>query len=198
MAVVTGIADHYASAELVTLSGGNKSPIILDRRSVRLIEPGLPTAPYHHEGLHLPLEEVEPIIVRTRASVLEHARAALAELKSSFQVDAIAIQQSPYPALPDSIQEVLASYQMTCAADGMMYREALASQAPALGLRVHRYPRKLDPIAAASKALGCEEAQVETLLASFGKTVGKPWRKEHKQVAAAALCVLAGSAVPQW
>jgi hypothetical protein len=71
----------------------------------------------------------------------------------------------------------------------MLYREELASQASGIGLVVHRFPRKSDPIDDASKALG--SSKVATILSDFGKSIGSPWRKEHKHVAAAALCILA-------
>ena len=192
MATVTGISDHIGWAELVTLSVRDRAPVILDRRRVELIEPGLPSAPYHHEGLELPLEEAEPIIRKSRASVVEHCRRVMDALKSTWGVDAIVIQKSPYKELPESVSRVLASRPLTYAADGMLYREELVSQASAIGLVVHRFPRKSDQIAAASKALGLSASGLAAILAGFGKSVGAPWRKEHQQVAAAALCVIAG------
>jgi hypothetical protein len=193
MATVTGISDHIGWAELVTLSVRDRAPVILDRRRVELIEPGLPSAPYHHEGLELPLEEAELVIRKTRASVVEHCRRVMDALKCTWGVDAVVIQVSPYKELPESISRVLDSRPLTYAADGMLYREELASQASAIGLVVHRFLRKSDQVAAASKALGWSVTEVAGILASFGKSVGAPWRKEHQQVAAATLCVLAGS-----
>ena len=193
MTTVTGISDHCGWAELVTLSVRDRAPVILERQRVELIEPGLASAPYHHEGLELPLDEAELVIRKTRASVADHCRRVLDALKSSFGVDAIVIQESPYKELPESLSRLLSSRPMTCAADGMLYREELASQASAIGLVVHRFPRKSDQIAAASKALGCSGSELATFLSKFGKSIGAPWRKEHKHVAAAALCILAGS-----
>lgn len=195
MPIVAGISDHIGWAEVVTLSLRDQAPVILDRRRVELIAPGLPSAPYHHEGLVLPLAEAESVVLKTRESVTERCRSALADLRSSLHVEAVVIQQSPYERLPDSVARVLASWQLTCAADGMMYREELASQAAAIGLVVHRTPRTTKPIAAASQALRLSESEVAALLEGFGKAVGSPWRKEHKLVAAAALCILAGSTV---
>ena len=192
MATVAGLSDHMGWVETVTLSVRDGAPVILDRRRLELIEPGLPEGPYHHEGLHLPLEEAEPILRKSRASVEVHCRGALETLTSSFGIEGVVIQESPYEHLPDSLSEVLASRPLTYAADGMLYREELAKQAAALGLTVHRFPRKSDQIAAASEALACTEKEVGALLAGFGQAVGAPWRKEHKHVAAAALCVLAG------
>lgn len=187
MATVTGVSDHIGWAELVILGEG---PTILDRRRVELVAPGLPSAPYHHEALELPIDEAERVVGRTSASVTTHCRRVMEFLKSSFGVDAVVIQESPYDALPDSLSEILASRPLTNAADGMLYREELANQAAAVGLRVHRFPRKTDPVSEASRVLGCGLSQLETTLSNFGKSVGAPWRKEHRHVAAAALRVL--------
>jgi hypothetical protein len=194
---VTGISDHIGWAELVTLAVRDRAFVILDRRRAELIEPGLPSAPYHHEGLALPLDEAAVVIRKTRGSVAEHCRRVLDDLKSSLGIDAIAIQESPYERLPESLSRLLSSRPVTCAADGMLYREALASQASAAGLVVHRFPRKSDRIAAASRALGCSAADVAALLSSFKASVGAPWRKEHMHAAAAALCVLADHMAPR-
>lgn len=191
MRTVTGISDHYGWADFVTLTLRDRAAVILDRRRVQLIEAGLPSAPYHHEALELSLEEAKVVIRRTQASVADHCLRALGALGSSCGVDAVAIQESPYEELPESIARVLASRPLTMAADGMMYREELASQAAAVGLVVHRFPRKSDQLAEASRALRCSASEVATILAGFGKSVGAPWRKEHRQVAAAALSILA-------
>ena len=117
MATVTGISDHIGWAELVTLSVRGRAPAILDRRRVELIAADLPSAPYHHEGLVLPLEEADQVIRRTRASVVEHCRRVMEALKASLSVEAIVIQESPYRELPQSVSQVLASRPMTNAAD---------------------------------------------------------------------------------
>lgn len=191
MATITGISDHIGWAELVTLSVRGGAPAILDRRREALVAPRLASAPYHHQALELPLEKAERVVERTCASVSERCRQVLEALRADLGVDAIAVQQSPYDALPDTLAEILSSRALTCAADGMLYREALAIQASALGLAVHRFPRKSDQIAAAAKALGCPASRIIATLADFGRTVGTPWRKEHKHVAAAALAALA-------
>jgi hypothetical protein len=46
-AATVGVAEHGSSAVLVTVAPGGE---LLDRRSIDLTEPGLPTHPHHHEG----------------------------------------------------------------------------------------------------------------------------------------------------
>ncbi|HEY2829905.1 MAG TPA: hypothetical protein VGJ88_07265 [Thermoanaerobaculia bacterium] len=190
MNAALGVADHYGSSEFVTIAVADKSFRLASRERVQLIDPRLPPAPYHHEALEMPLDAAEKLIAQVRASVAERCRAALSEQIAKFGIGAVVIQSSPYPALPDELSEILASWQITCAADGMMYREILASSANALGLEVERYPRKSDRVAAAAEALRTSNARVAELLQSFGKQAGSPWRKEHQEAAASALAYL--------
>jgi hypothetical protein len=191
MHAVTGISDHIGWAEFVTIGVQDEIPVILDRRRVELIQAGIPSAPYHHEGLALPRARVEAIIERTRKSIAERCRTALTQAKSAHGILAIALQQSPMDRLPNELSEILASYKITCAADGMMYREMLADIGKSMGLKVSRYPRRSDEIAAAAAALGTSRATVAEHIAALGRHVGPPWRREHQVAAASALRVLA-------
>jgi hypothetical protein len=190
MRSVLGIADHYGSSEFVTIGVTDGSFSILGRESVHLIDPKLPSAPYHHEALQMPLEAAEELIAKVRASVAGRCRAALSEQIAKFGIGAVVIQSSPYPVLPDKLADILASWQLTCAADGMMYREFLATSAEELGLKVERYPRKSDRAAAAANALKVPKGRVGEMLKAFGKEAGAPWRKEHMEAAAGALTYL--------
>lgn len=190
MRAVLGIADHYGSSEFVTVGSTGDSFRLLDRRHVALIDPKLPSSPYHHDALQLPLDLAEKLIAKVRSSVAEHCRRALSEQIASFGIGAVVIQESPYPALPSTLQEILASWQITCAADGMLYRELLATSAAELGLEVERYARKSDRLAVAADALKMSKAHVAELLKSFGKQAGTPWKKDHQEAAAGALAFL--------
>ncbi len=187
---VIGAADHYARAELVTLAVAGASPVLLDRRRVELIDKGLPSAPYHHEALELVIDAAIDLVDRVRRSVAKHASAAISTLLTTYRAQVLILPSSPYDSLPDSLEEILSSRRLTLAADGMLYREALAEAAAELGMEVRRYPRKTDPTALAAQAMGVEVAEVNSLIAQFGREAGTPWRKDHKMAAAAALSVL--------
>ena len=177
MKAVAGISEHNGWAELVTLGTRDGVPVVLDRRRVELIASGLPCNPYHHEDLELPLAKAEKVREPVRRSVTEHARKALSQLQSSYTVAAVSLQKSPFEELPDSLGEVLESWRLTCAADGMMYRESLAAVAAELGMQIDRYPRKSDQVAA--------------VISELGRRLGPPWKKEHRNAAASALRVMA-------
>lgn len=187
---VVGASDHYGWAELITLAERDAAPVLLDRRRVELIDARLPSAPYHHEALELPLEAAIELVDRVRRSVAERASTALSSLLESHRVGALILPASPFERLPDSLAEVLGSRRMTVAADGMLYREALADAATRSGLKVSRYSRKSDPTALAADALGIDGSEISALVAELGRRAGPPWRKDHKLAAAAALILL--------
>ena len=188
--VVIGATDHYALAELVTLGLENGAPVFLDRRRVRLIDKGLPSAPYHHEALEMDLEAATDLVNRVRRSVAEHARAAMSTMLEACRAQALILPASPSDRLPDLLEEVLRSRPLTNAADGMLYRESLAKAAAHLGLEVRRYARRSNPMRLAAEAMGVDVATVTALIARFGQEAGTPWRKDHRMAAAAALSVL--------
>jgi len=187
---VVGASTHYGRAELVTMSTDGKAATLADKRRVELISPGLPEAPYHHEGLELPAAETRILVAKVQGSVTEYCRAAISVLRDAYPVVAVVVPASPYASLPD-VDEVLASYQLTCAADGMMYRESFASAAAEQGLDVIRTPRGADEVSMAATALERSVEETSAFLKDLGRRAGPPWRAEHKKAAAAALSVLA-------
>ena len=69
-------------------------------------------------------------------------------------------------------------------ADGVMYREALASAAEARGWAVHWYTRERLMAEAASVL---DNGDLEAFLTLMGKKLGPPWQAIHKAAAAAAI-----------
>jgi hypothetical protein len=191
MAAALGIAEHNGWAEFVIVGVHGTAPIVPARYRVTLRDPNLPSQPYHHEALEMPLAEAQHLVDRVRHAVAQHARAALSDVQSRYSVTAVVLKDSRFSRLPDSVADVLSSWSMTCAADGMMYRESLADAAADLGMNVVRYPRKSDPTAHAADALGVRRARVMSLVEALGRPLGTPWAKEHRNAAAAALWVLA-------
>lgn len=191
-----GATVHYGRAELVTLAMENGAPRFLDRRRVGLLDDGLPSAPYHHEALELDIGAATELVNRVRRSVAEHASAAIATMLATWRVGVLIVPASPHDRLPDALEEVLRSRPLTLAADGMLYRESLAEAAAEHGIEVRRSPRKTDPALLAAEAMGVDVAEVDALIAGFGREAGPPWRQDHKRAAAAALSAL-GSRVRQ-
>lgn len=191
MACAVGMSVHYGRAELVAVSGSVAHGFVLaDRRTVALLDDGLPLAPYHHEGLRLPVDEVAPMVAAVRASALRRATSALVEARDRLGASVAVVEASPFEALPAALEDVFASYALTCAADGMLYREAVVDGAVAAGLDVVRLPRGVDVAGSVAARLGWTPARVAEVVRGLGVAAGPPWRKEHKAMAAAAIGAL--------
>jgi hypothetical protein len=105
-----GIAHHLGWAVAVTASADHE---VVDRRRIELIEPGMPTAPIHHEGgahlLHRPAEPLDDsalaaLVSNVRTSVIRAASAALDELAAASPQPIISMSLRAWPAdFPDDI-----------------------------------------------------------------------------------------------
>lgn len=118
---------------------------------------GLPTMPYHHESLGMREDEANALIARVRRSIAggttRAVRRVLTDLAPSYRVVALAIREPPFPELPDTVAVVRQSYQLPCAADGMMYQLAMCRAARDIGLEVDLC-RRGEETARASAARG--------------------------------------------
>jgi hypothetical protein len=172
---VAGIADHCGWAVVVCVADGE----VLDRRRIELVEPGLPCLPHHSEGQRLPIDEAVALVERVRASAEVCARKALEALPAG--VSGIAIRRRW--ALPPTIAERITDYRAQTRADSAMYREALAKAARALVWFVSEYEVK-------TVLQGDFAARLETM----GAALGRPWTKDHRVAAAAAMAAVSPDA----
>jgi hypothetical protein len=88
------------------------------------------------------------------------------------------------PPLPPTVEARIADTRVQTIADGIMYREALASAAAERGWTVHWYIRERLFSEAASVL---DSGDLEAFLTLLGKKVGAPWQANHKVAAAAAI-----------
>lgn len=189
-----GVAENGNTAILVTVApdGG-----LLDRRSVDLTPPDLPTHPHHHQGswavgryLDSPwakpisLPEAVALVERVRTAAARGARDALASLAAAVPVPIARIALRVCPALPPTVEERIADNRAQTVADSVMYREALAAAAKDLGWQVHWYDRER-VFGEAAAALG--QSDIDACLRAMGRSCGPPWQAKHKLAAAAAI-----------
>ncbi|MGE3507769.1 MAG: hypothetical protein AB7N65_02665 [Vicinamibacterales bacterium] len=191
---VVSAADHAGWAHVLVVAAADAVPAVVARRRIALIEPGLPTMPYHHESLGLDVEQADRLIARVRESVDACARRALHEITAclmpSYSAVALSIRHPTYPALPDSVAQIRTSYALQCAADGMMYTLALCAAAHAAGLEVHQC-RRGEEVARAAASLRTAPADVTTFVTTTGRPPGPPWADEHRRAFAAGIAALA-------
>lgn len=184
-----GIAHHLGWAVAVTASADH---VVVDRRRIELIEPGLPTAPIHHEGgphrLHQRAEPLDDdalaqLVAEVRASVTRASSAALDELAGKLPEPIVSMSLRAWPAdFPEDVA-VQRRVPYESQADSIMYRQVLAALADARGWKVHLYDAKVVEDDAV-RILGERAAAV---LRAPRVRLGPPWAKDHRIAFAATI-----------
>jgi len=191
---VVSVADHAGWAHLVCVAAEDHVPAVIARRRVVTIDEGLPTMPYHHESLRMPEADADALIARVRRSIggctSRALRQAVTDLAPSHRVVALAIREPPFPELPDTVALVRPSYQLQCAADGMMYQFAVCDAARDLGLEVDLC-RRGEETARAAARLRVHPREMESFVNVTGRPPGPPWAAEHRRAYAAGIAALA-------
>ena len=190
--VVTGISDHNGWAVFVCIAARDGEPVVIDRRRVGLIEPGLPKQPYEHETLDLDTARAEELVIEVRESAVHCAERALARLRSgpaAREIVSIALREPPLPRLPKTVAEAHASYPVMVRADATLYHDALCQAASSLGVGVELMARGEERRRAA-EALRIGPERLDGWLDGLRESLGPPWQKDHKDAAARAVAVL--------
>jgi hypothetical protein len=194
---VISVADHAGWAHVVCVAAPDHVPAVVERRRVTLIDAGLPTLPYHHESLGMREAEANALIARVRRSIadctLRALRHVVADLAPAYDVVALAIREPPFADLPETVAPVRQSYQLQCAADGMMYQLALCRAARDLGLEVDLCRRGQETARAAAR-LEVGPDDIESFVSVTGRPPGPPWTQEHRRAFAAGIAALAARA----
>jgi hypothetical protein len=175
-----GIADHLGWAVAVTASGDHE---VVDRRRIELVEPGVSSAPLHHESGRLDVAATTALVAQVRASVARAASAALDEIATALPAPVRSISLRRWPLdFPDDIAvQRRAPYESR--ADAIMYRQELAELAHARGWEVHVYDAK----AVLGQAARMLADRADEVLQGPRATLGPPWTKDHRMALAAAI-----------
>ena len=177
-----GIAHHFGWAVAVTASADHK---VVDRRRIELIEPGMPTAPIHHEGKRLDDEAVAGLVAKVRASVVRAASAALDELVTALPEPIVSMSLRAWPVdFPEDIA-VQRRVPYESRADSVMYRQVLAELAHARSWEVHLY----NATDVEDEAVSILAERADEVLHGPRATWGPPWSKDHRMALAATIVV---------
>jgi hypothetical protein len=188
-----GIAHHFGWAVAVTATDDH---VVVDRRRIELIEPGLPAAPIHHEGgPHLLHRQGDPLddaalaarMAEVRASAARSTSAALDALVAALADPITSVSLRAWPA--DFPEDVAVQRQVPyeSRADSVMYRQVLAEAAGERGWAVHLFEAKTVE-ADAARLLG---DRAHDVLHGPRAVLGPPWSKDHRTALAAT--IVAGS-----
>jgi hypothetical protein len=186
-----GIAHHLGWAVAVTSSADH---LVVDRRRLELIEPGLPNAPIHHEGgphlLHrqgAPLEDdaLAALVAKVRASVVRTASAALDDLAGALRESIVSMSLRASPADFPAEIAVQRRVPYESRADSVMYLQVLAELGRDRGWAIHFYDAKRVEDAA-ERRLG---ERADEVLRGPRATLGPPWTKDHRTALAATVVI---------
>lgn len=180
-----GIAHHFGWAVVVTASPDGT---VADRRRIDLVEPGVPTAPIHHEGKGLDDAALAALVARVRASARRAITAGFGELARDVgePVESISLREWPAEFPDDIVTQRRSPYEAR--ADSVMYRQVLAECALGRGWPLHFFDAKRVE-AQAERMLG---ERAHAVLYGPRSSLGPPWNKDHRMALAAT--IVAGAA----
>lgn len=170
-------------------------PVAVDRRDIDLVGADSPARVYHAaKGMSLDAAQALVSDVARAADRRAHAglEACLADVQQTGgRVATVALPMDEGPDVGDTpLSEVLASHSLIHAAEAHLYREALVTAAVEQGVTVFRYPVRAQSGMAAS-SLRLTPAEVSTQLDEWGRQIGRPWRRHHRDAALAGWLALA-------
>jgi hypothetical protein len=153
-----------------------KPPTLTARERVQLCPSDVPADAYHVAAADREhLAKAEKLIARVVDVSVKRARAAIRSAADDVVALALVAEPRDLPALA----RILGSHALIHSAEGDMYREVIAEAGEAEGLPVFHF---------SSNEL--ERGARQDLLNGFGESVGKPWQREHKEAALAAVKAL--------
>ena len=175
-----GIAHHFGWAIAVTASADHE---VVDRRRIELIEPGMASAPIHHDGKSLDDAGTAALVAKVRASAVRTTSAALDELVAALGEPIVSMSLRAWPlGFPHDIA-VQRRPPYESRADSIMYRQVLAELAQARGWAVHLYDAK----DVEDKAVSILGGRADEVLHGPRATLGPPWSKDHRMALAATI-----------
>lgn len=190
-----GLRAHSGWAAMVVLAGGRARPTVAGRSRIVIADTKIPGSkqPFH-AAERRPLAEAEQYLRRCEERSVAMAREALREAveqarAGGSEVRACGLLLASGRPLPE-LRSVLASHALIHAAEGEVFRRALAEAAAALGLAVSGV-REKDLLAQAESALGVTSTEIQAMVAALGKPLGAPWTQDEKQATIAAWIALA-------
>jgi hypothetical protein len=145
----------------------------------------------YHEAVGLPGEEAAALVEGATRTAFARAAAEVEALVRDRSVVGVGVVCGAGTVREDvPLARALTAHSLLHAAEGELYRDALAAAADAVGLPVMLVvPRETSRLG--RSLLGCsDDAELRTRLTEIGRTLGPPWTRDHKDALTAALAVL--------
>lgn len=176
---------HSSSAVVVAVSGPASSPVIVHRGQVTLVDDASLQEPYHAAAA-LSLDDAPALIASVAEVATVAAEATLRGFVSSLGAIAAVGLVGGDRRLPE-LSRILAKHALLHAAERDLYEQAVIHGATRAGLPVTTIPATGRLLDDASVRLG---VTLGAALTAVGRSIGPPWKKDHREAAAAALVAL--------
>jgi hypothetical protein len=183
----------------LVVGGTIEEPRIRGRRRLTLVpsEDEAYTQPYH-VAASLGAERGRGIVERCAAHAEQLAidgLRGLADEIAPMRLTSCAILTAKRTE-PLDLEKTLRSHAFIHAAEGLLFREAIARAAVACGLELHVVAES-DALATAAAAWNRKPGDIEKRLTDLRRTVGAPWTRDEKLATLAALLALHEPAPPR-
>ncbi len=182
--IALGFREHAGWAVAILLAGGSSLPQVLDRRRIELCPPNLPREA-HHAATQLDPDGAKSLVHVVSEAACDATQALVEELlaqhSAALALAGVPIAERPVPTSPSATRK---AHTMMHAAEGQLYREALAEGCARAGLTVHRFPRT-GLVSLAADAAQTSTRELAQAIDVLGKPLGPPWTRDQKD---ATLC----------
>ena len=196
LAAALGLRAHSGWAALVAVAGSPESPAVLLRRRIELADPGTQGSkqPYHAaEGRKLAIAKtiVNRCAADARRLARQAVRSATRELEAEgHQVIGCGLLLASGRPLPE-LESILASHALIHAADGELFRDALAHAMERCGLPVTRV-REKEVFERAAQDFRTAADVLRQRVNEIGRPIGPPWTQDQKLASLAGWLALVG------
>ena len=182
-----GFRAHSGWAALVVVAGPPRSPVVVDRRRIELVDPAMPAAkqPYH-AAQKLDLKKAGELVRRCTEESRRRARRALRAVLDDLRekghdvVGCGILLGSGRPAT--TLAATLASHALIHTAEGELFRDVLIRASEHYDLRVTGV-RERELYARGAAELGATADALQRRVTEMGRAVGSPWTQDEKHAA---------------
>jgi hypothetical protein len=190
-----GFSVHTGWAAMIAIGGPPRSPAILERSRIEMMEGNDADSPrfVYHAAQKLSLDAAERSVHAAREISCARAKAALKaaiariEERNYDVVGAsIIVANRPFAA---ELASIVKSHALIHSAEGVLFREAIQSASERLKLPV-TVVRARDLESRGAEMLGVRVAALPERLTAIGRAAGKPWSKDQRDAFLAALLPL--------
>lgn len=189
-----GFRLHTGWAALVAAGRKPDQIEILLRRRVELLpaDGSIPRFVYH-TAAELDRAESAALVKRAAVAAQKTAHSALKPIVEMLRNLDVSLEAARIPAgstkVPAQLEKILAAHPLIHAAEGALFRNAVAAACEGCGLAIVTVPER-DVFTRAAEACKTDPPSFRQSLDGMRKIVGPPWSADEKTATAAALLAL--------